>query len=93
MHCIKEVCTQHDMGVPHEQAMLLRLAEPKGELHQGNGSLFLSPRWTFVPSARFERELGRLLGGYWCRHRPSFTIPAQRTIGLGPGCITLMAWS
>jgi hypothetical protein len=49
------------MGVPHEQAMLLRLVEPKGELYQGNGSLFLSPRWTFVPSARFELELGRLL--------------------------------
>jgi hypothetical protein len=51
------------MGVPHEQAMLLRLAEPKGDLHQGNGSLFLSPRWTFVLSARFELVLGRLLGG------------------------------
>jgi hypothetical protein len=50
------------MGVPHEQAMLLRLAEPKGKLHQGNGSLFLSPRSTFMPSARFELKLGRLLG-------------------------------
>jgi hypothetical protein len=49
------------MGVSHEQAMLLRLAEPKGKLHQGNGSLSLSPRWIFMPSARFELELGRLV--------------------------------